>query len=503
MSFEITSAKYNCSDNTIDIEYIGKYDNRGIVLQSHIENKVYNAILFGKKLITSPQLPNLDGYTIYTQDPDSRSPGSPSANTVFNCFLFVYCNSSCTDIPITEYLPVYLDINGNCIFEASIQRNGSNYNCDSLMSVTVNTYKHPTCELSSYTHNWDFRIEGVDLFPYVSEFTHIYFTPCNSVGYYISQSFLYYNPCTRCLLAKYDFKRKLAREFLEIRYNCTLGLFYKQIPGFDISFDGGALPPTGTKLKNGKYRVVIKKCPKITGSDCDIANDCFDLIVNCTQAGNKFEKEVCIENSLDIVSIEETGLNCGIKITNKINQVIKVKRELLSSFDRSCSGSVTNSFNEITLFPLQSTIISNECFGYDARLSIEYQSGVNICNNTLCLPYCDLSAINETSDIKAPTINGGLIKDGKVVSFFNPLENGYSNVSIYIGEDVFSSLIPPGGYYVFKIPYSTKSFEYRLTTNKNNEVEFIGTFNGPFSSEIKTGIPYSYIEGGQIYIKST
>ena len=496
MSFKITSAKYNCSDNTIDIEYIGKYDNRWILLESHIGNKLYNATLSGKKLIPSTQLPNLDGYTIYTQDPDSR-------NTVFDCFLFVYCNSSCTDIPITEYLPPDFDTNGNCVFKGSIQRNKSNYNCDSLIIITVPTYRHTTCELSSYTHHWEVPIEGGDLFDYVSMPGLYYANPCDSEGYYLIKSFLFYNPCTRCLLAKYDFKTKLAREFLEIRYNCTLGLFYKQIPGLDISFDGGTLPPTGTKLKNGKYRVAIKKCPKITGSDCYIANDCFDLVVNCEQAGNKFEKEVCIENSLDIVSIEETGLNCGIKITNKINQVIKVKRELLSSFDRSCSGSVTNSFNEITLFPLQSAIISNECFGYDARLSIEYQSGANICSNTLCLPYCDLSAINETSDIKAPTVNGGLIKDGKVVSFFNPLENGHSNVSIYIGDDVFSGLIPPGGYYVFKIPYSTKSFQYRLTTNKNNEVEFIGTFNGTFSSEIKTGIPYSYIEDGQIYIKTT
>lgn len=502
MSFEITSAKYNCSDNTIDIEYIGKYDNRRIMLHAHIGKNLYNATLSGKKLIPSTQLPNLDGYSIYTQDPDSHTPGSPTANAVFDCFLFVYCNSSCIDIPITEYLPADLE-NGDCFFEGDIQRNESNYNCDSLIAITVNTYRHPTCELSSYTHNWQFPIEGGDLFNYVSGMLLVYHNPCDFVGYYIWQSFLNYNPCTRCLLSKYDFKRKLAREFLEIRYNCTLGLFYKQIQGFDISFDGGTLPPTGTKLKNGKYKVSIKKCPKTTGSDCDIANDCFDLVVNCTQAGNKFEKEVCIENSLDIVSIDETGLNCGIKITNKINQVIKVKRELLSSFDRSCSGSVTNSFNEITLFPLQSAIISNECFGYDARLSIEYQSGVNICSNTLCLPYCDLSAINETSDIKAPTVNGCLIKDGKVVSFFNPLENGHSNVSIYIGDDVFSGLIPPGGYYVFKIPYSTKSFEYRLTTNKNNEVEFIGTFNGTFSSEIKTGIPYSYIEDGQIYTKTT
>ena len=496
MSFEITSAKYNCSDNTIDIEYIGKYDGRSIFLNAHIENKIYNAVLSGKKLITSSQIPDLDGYSIYTEDPTT-------GYTILNTFLFVYCSMVCTDIPTTNYLPSTLDLDGGCIFKGMIQRNESNYKCDSVFIRTELTYKQPSCELSSLNNNWKFSTGTGDLFDSINGYTVIYNKPCLLAGNHLSNNYLIYNPCTRCLLAKYIFKRKSAKQFLEIRYNCTLGLFYKQIQGFDISFEGGSLPPIGTKLKNGKYRVDIKKCPKITGDDCDIATDCFYLVVNCTQSGNKFEKGLCAEDSLDIVSIEETGLNCGIKITNKINQVIKVKRELLSSFDRSCSGSVTNSFNEITLFPLQSAIISNECFGYDARLSIEYQSGVNICNNTLCLPYCDLSAINETSDIKAPTVNGGLIKDGKVVSFFNPLENGYSNVSIYIDEDVFSSLIPPGGYYVFKIPYSTKSFEYRLTTNKNNEVEFIGTFNGPFSSEIKTGIPYSYIEGGQIYIKST
>lgn len=48
MSFKIISAEYNCSDNTIDIEYSGKYDNSEILLYSHIGDKTHKAVLSGK-----------------------------------------------------------------------------------------------------------------------------------------------------------------------------------------------------------------------------------------------------------------------------------------------------------------------------------------------------------------------------------------------------------------------------------------------------------------------
>lgn len=493
MSFEITSAKYNCSDNTIDIEYIGKYDGRSIVLNSHIDNIIYPASISGNKLIPSAQLVDKDGYDVNSYDPKT-------GNLQIDCFFYVDCDpkSPCKGITIKR-TPV-IESN-SCLREVndSLELQG----CAQVAYSTKIVHKSGCTGKQYSSHRGAQNI-------FMGLFKAAWLDGgCSDLNYFESSRINVYNKCTRCLVAEYGFEVNSPLNKITITYDCNLGLYYNTIPNINLEFfifgDNVPIsilnPKQGTKLPNGRYFFVITSCPN--DESCKYRAVCKILNVKCIESEDKFDNKSCFEDVNDIISIQSNQESCTVKITNKSSKLIKVKRELLSSFDRSCSGSVTKSFNEITLFPLQSAIIRNECFGHDARLSIEYQSGVNICNNTLCLPPCDLSAINETSDIKAPTVNGGLIKDGKVVSFFNPLENGHSNVSIYIGDDVFSGLIPPGGYYVFKIPYSTKSFEYRLTTNKNNEVEFIGTFNGTFSSEIKTGIPYSYIEDGQIYIKTT
>lgn len=489
MSFKIISAKYNCSDNTIDIEYSGKYDNRDILVQSHIGDTFYKATLVGKKLIPESTLEDLDGYSVMTVVAGTQA--------IINCFFYISCSPTILCDPITTLTYTHeKGTENNCITRGSFGTNIT-FDCGQFLFI---------CEAVNLNKCTRTGSKQRILFDgnYTTGGAAIVFKHCDPRYIYDYSSMYIYDLCTRCLILKYEESPKYLSEIFPIKYNCTFGLMYdkKVASELNITFNGGTLPPVGTKLKEGKYQVILNKCPKID-ADCEYREDCIELNVSCSAI--KFNDN-CIENVNDIVSIEETGNRCDIKVTNKSNKLIKVRRELLTSFDRSCSGSAQQVGNEFELFPLQSTVIANEGFGYDAHLVIDYKAGLNSCKNTLCLPYCDLELIGGKSDLKGPTVKYGISNGDKILTFFNPLLNGVSTISVYTGGNWVSSTVGAGDYVAFKISGS-KSIQYKLKSSKNEAIEFKSTFSLSTTSELKSGIPYTDFttseDGAIVTIKST
>ena len=281
----------------------------------------------------------------------------------------------------------------------------------------------------------------------------------------------------------------------------------KMASELSIRFNGGVLPPVGTKLKNGNYKITLRKCAKID-ADCEYREDCIELKVNCLPSVITTTTETCIEDANDIVSIERTEYRCDIKVTNKSNKLIKIRRNVLTSSDRSCSGDILIQGNEFTIFPAQSQIIDNESSGNDSKLEITYPlpSGDGECKSSICLPYCDLEVIGGKSDLKGPTVKYGISNGDKVLTFFNPLLNGVSTISVYTGGEWVSSTVGAGDYVAFKISGS-KSVQYKLKSYKNEAIEFKSTFSLSTVSELKSGIPYTDFttseDGAIVTIKST
>lgn len=493
MSFKIISAKYNCSDNTIDIEYSGKYDNSEILLRSHIGDKIYRPLLSGKKLIPDSTLDDLDGYSVSIL----------SEELIFQCFFYVSCSPTvlCSPLPTLKHTYEKGSSDFTCHTIGSSETLMT-FDCGQFLFISerVNFFD---CKKTSSNERVVFNQQ------YTTSGVLVVFPTCDNKWTYGSLSMYVYDLCTKCLILKYEEPAKYLSEIFKIRYNCTLGLVYdkKMASELSIRFNGGVLPPVGTKLKNGNYKITLRKCAKID-ADCEYREDCIELKVNCLPSVITTTTETCIEDANDIVSIERTEYRCDIKVTNKSNKLIKIRRNVLTSSDRSCSGDILIQGNEFTIFPAQSQIIDNESSGNDSKLEITYPlpSGDGECKSSICLPYCDLEVIGGKSDLKGPTVKYGISNGDKVLTFFNPLLNGVSTISVYTGGEWVSSTVGAGDYVAFKISGS-KSIQYKLKSSKNEAIEFKSTFSLSTTSELKSGIPYTDFttseDGAIVTIKST
>ncbi len=294
----------------------------------------------------------------------------------------------------------------------------------------------------------------------------------------------------------------------QIGYDCKSGLRYFYFTDLDVEFDGGVLPPIGTKLKAGIYNVkVSKKCP-LFEEDCNALPICITLKVNCLTTGTPTNNETCIEDFESLVKIENLE-NCNLKVTNISNKALKIRRNVLTSTDRSCSGEIIIQGNEFTILPTQSKNINNEGSGYDSKLEITYTlpSGDGECKSSTCLPYCDLSIINDRNGLKTLVIKKGIVGDDTVATIFNPLTNGIVKATFLVGGKEYTESIKAGSYAAIKIGSGTKEISYTMASHKNYEVVKKGRAYISKVEEITTGIPYTYstVSGDEItfIVKST
>lgn len=479
MEFKITRATYNCATEEIEVEYSGIPEN--IYIVNELKNELVSAYILKNKVVLSRGISE-GGYRICKINKNGRL-------EVLN-FFYKNCSGICkftSPIKSDNYRRLRIDFdNGNSYCALSIEIDSINY-CEPIKRVFTFQYFDKYLNKTSYSKTTG-NTTGIFLFGCTPEFQF------KDLMYSPYEIWVNTYDCNNCLIETFYKKIEIEDQSSHgiVSYDCNIGLNYILNQNLDVTINEKEFPyQTPYFLKNGKY--IIRATPKCNEQLCNFLPFYQVLKVNCMEKFNRVNETFCIEDANSIIKIDKLD-GCILRITNSINKIIKIRRVLLDSHNRSCSGNPLSVFDYTELLPLQYVDINNEGFGYDSRLEIEYKTGDIVCENQICLPYCDLSVIGDRSDLKSLVFKKGISGDDSVLTVFNPLGNGIvSFILIINGEEIIENIVD-GTQVAIKVDGNVRGAKYKFSSVKNNDIIKSGTVDLTKTSEIPNGILYTDLE---------